>query len=794
MSEKPSKKRRSQAITRYNIVGAAMLLFLLVIFIAVFNTIFVEGDKWRAIAKTLHRPEPVQLNPVRGNIYSSDGTILAISAPHYRLYFDFRSQAIQNVPQDSLLHQLDSLATLIAERLSTPDRPLSAKDLRRRWQEGLKKGSRYWPVVVQDISYMDVKELYSMPPLAPKELYNSNGRRTGRARSLLSKSISREERSKRVNPYGSLAARTVGLVYGDKEGGLSRGKNGIELGYDSFLKGEVGEGVRIYNAGQYMTNTITEPIKGADVYMTLNMNMQSVVETALRDMLIKSNAENGSAVLMDVKTGQIRAITNLGRLSEGVYGETMNYAVSDLSEPGSTFKAVSLFVAMADGKCNPTDTVDVDNGMWRVGRHTMRDWTVGKRGGFGRVTIANAFEQSSNVGVAKVIQQAYGSDPARFVELVRATGITDDFKLEIPGYAKARVRLPSDTSQYWSATTLPWMAHGYETNVPPIATLAFYNAIANGGRFVRPYFVSKVMRSGEVIQENTTTIIRDSIGSPHVIAQMQQMLRGVVTDGTAKSAQSHIVNISGKTGTAVISKGYRSREYQISFASFFPSEAPRYSLIVVIRKPGAGYTGAGRVCGEVAKTIAEGIIAMETPRSIDSLRGFEEVMPPSVQGGKYAETEASLQTLHIPIAAGTPQGAIFVRGFTQEDGKIALTNTAPVLHGQVPDVRGIAASDAVYMLAKAGYKSRLIGYGTVKDQNVAPGTKLPVGSELLLRLERGYTPRGARRKLPDDGSTMPPLPKSTDETDEGFTMEQINAANREEAAQDTSTPRNRPKR
>ncbi|MDY6121957.1 MAG: penicillin-binding transpeptidase domain-containing protein [Porphyromonas sp.] len=731
MNTKSGKSFSLNGAARYRIVGVVFVLVSLVVFQRVLRIMYVEGDRWREIASRINRPQEKPLYPTRGTIFSSDGEELAITAPHYRLKIDFRAGSFIKLERDTAMAMLDRLANTMAEYLSTPDKPVSAKKLKERWMVGYKKKSRSWLLIGRDISYLELKELYKKPPFVKEN---------GKPNYALRRCVVQEERSKRINPFGSLGRRTIGSVYSAVDSGYSLGKGGLELAFDKHLRGELGSSVEIYNEGKKVSNTVREPRRGADVYSTLDMRKQAIVEYELRSSLERAEAESGTAVLMEVETGKVLAISNLGRLKSGEYGETQNFAVSDLSEPGSTFKTVSMLIALDRGLCSPQDTVDVGNGMWVVGKRTLRDWTVGKRAGLGRISYAEAMHQSSNVGISKLIYKHFKDCPQEYVKSVRRLGICDNFELEIPGAAKhAIVRMPGE-GNYWSSTTLPWMSHGYETQIPPISTLAFYNAIANGGKFMKPYFVNRVVSSdGEVLVEHSPKVLRDSIASSRAIASIKDILRGVVTDGTAKKgASSDKVAICGKTGTAVIgtaASGYSERNYQISFAGFFPYEKPKYSMIVVVRKPVVPeYRSAGIACGGVVRKVAETIFSIENRFPIDSLHR-SEYHTPQVQGGSKDALLSLSRLIGLPIdsSMALDQKTTFVRALTV-NGKISLRPAGLHRRGIVPNVVGMAPSDAVYLLSKCGYRAVLTGAGMVQAQSVPAGSRLAVRHKVHLQL------------------------------------------------------------
>ena len=719
-----------KAVRRYRIVGALMIVFLLVVFGKILKTIFVEGDKWRTIGETLHRPEPVDLAPIRGNIYATDGRAVAITAPYFRLYFDFQADPLKAIKKDSLNKLLDTLALNISRKLSTQYEKIKPADLKKKWREGMAKKSRYWPVINRDISYLQMKELYDMAPLA---------RVPRKGLGPIPRSIRPEEKAKRMMPFGSLGSRTIGSVYGSMEGGLSQGKNGIELFYDKQLRGEIGKASRVYVGGRRILNTIQAPKRGCDVYTTLDMDMQSIVEVELRSKLEEVQGESGTAILMEVATGQVKAITNLQRTPSGGYIESKNYAVADMSEPGSTFKTVSMMVALDAGIVHPEDIIETGNGLFSVGKRTVRDHNAHK-GGYGPLTAAQTIWYSSNVGVAKIILKGFAHDPDKYVEAVRRTGITDKFRLEIPGEAPAVVRKHADNPDRWYGTTLAWMSFGYETQIPPIHILAFYNAVANGGRMMRPYFVTKVMDRGEVVQEHRPVVLRDSICKHSTLIAIQDMLSNVVAKGTGSPVKSSTVNISGKTGTAQISQGksgYRAggTMHLVSFCGYFPSENPKYTCMVVVRGPRGVYPSGGGISGVVVKQIAEKLLAIQEPEPFDTVSPLPDIKYlPTVRAGQREPIVSALKSLNLPVRIASECGKNQWVRPTVESGRISLKPLPSVKRGVMPDVHGLSAQDALYMLQLSGLKVRTNGWGHVVAQSVPYGSKVKVGQTVVIDL------------------------------------------------------------
>lgn len=695
------------------------------ILICAFDTAFVEKEKWLKVAEEQKRPNRLIL-PGRGNIYSADGKLMATSVPRYYLYMDFKADVFETKStrwngRDTFLNSktngVDSLAVYLSRKLK--DRtPAGYKAYLLR---GLKSKSRQYPIFAGKVSYSDLKEIQKFPFL-----------RLGRFRS----GFYTKEMVQRQKPFGSLASRTIGDIYGEiEEGGLTKGKNGLELQYDSLLRGEAGlSSVRRLGGG--WTNVVeVEPTDGCDIKTTIDIHIQDITEKSLVDKLREIDAESGTAVVMEVATGEVKAITNMARIREGVYAETKNHAVADETEPGSTFKVASIMVALDDGVCAPSDTVDVGNGVFMYKGARMTDHNL-NRGGYGRISVEQAIWYSSNIGVAKTILKGYENNPRKFVEGLYRIGMNADLRLEIPGSGRAKIRMPGDTLNYWSKTTLPWMSFGYETQIPPIYTLAFYNAIANGGKMMRPIFTKEIIKDGKTIQHFSPEVIKESICSDSTLAIIQDMLLGVVEKGTGKAVHSDIIRIAGKTGTAQIASGgvYRTSGHQVAFCGYFPADNPKYSCIVVIRRPRIGYPSGGTMSGGVVKAVAEKIYASYMLYDVREMERDSLAVPlPQVKGGNREAVESVLDELDIPTDADSLETIWTFTRLSQDSTKIELRNLE-IHDGTVPRVIGMGAKDAVYLMEKAGLRVSLSGVGRVVSQSVSPGGKVHKGQTVLLTL------------------------------------------------------------
>ena len=686
---------------------------------------------WTDVADRLKR-DSVSVKPNRGNILSSDGQLMASSIPEYRIFMDFQAAAFEK--GDSLwLAKVDS----VCEGLARIFPPLTAHEFRVWLEKGRHKenrngtvGARHWPIYPRRISYNNYVEVKSLPFFSmPK--YKSG--------------FHEEEFNSRRRPFGSLAQRTVGGMFGAKDSAYF----GLELSYDSILRGTPGITGRRKVLNKYMNIPVTLPVDGADIVTTIDVNMQDLAERALLDMLRSPqvNGELGVAILMEVKTGDVKAIVNMMRNSNGQYVEAVNSAISYRCEPGSVFKTASFLVALDDGVI-PGDTsyvIHTGCGVMEMHGRPMKDHNW-RRGGYGDINVARSLEVSSNIGVSYVIDKCYGDQPERYVKGLYRVGIHEDLKLPLVGYLPPRIRMPEKNKrgQYlnWSKTALPWMSIGYETQIAPINTVAFYNAIANDGKMMRPRFVKRVMKNGETIAEYPPQVAKERIARPQAIKTMQTILEHVVSQGLGKKAGSPLFKVAGKTGTAQVADqygGYHSgiTRYWLSFCGYFPADQPRYTCIVCIKKTGLPASGGG-MSGVVFHHIAEGVMARHLKLSVSDAHDDNSIVIPDVKDGDLAAASYALDRLGIRTAnywEGSADGTTPVWGKAERrTTDVALTATS---HDEqtVPDVTGMGAKDAVYLLESYGLKVRVQGRGHVASQSIPHGSTVHEGALCTLTLK-----------------------------------------------------------
>lgn len=699
--------QKFSVIFRYLLIVIAILLFCVAILGRAGRTIFIERAYWQKKADSL-RIEDVIILPTRGNILAQDGRLMASSVPRYYLSIDFRADGFK---LDTFQKYIEPLSVALSKKLK--DRTPAA--YREHLMKGYRSKSRDYLISNRKVSYTDLKEIKQFPFLKFPP---------GRS------GFKQRMQVMRQKPFGSLASRTIGDIYGEYEKG---GKNGLELQYDSLLRGKPGLSTKQRMRGRWVTTPQVEPVNGLDIKTTIDIEMQDITEKALTDKLVDIDAQSGTAVVMEVRTGEVKAITNIERIAPGIYAETKNLAVSDLSEPGSTFKVASMMVALDAGIVEPEDSVDTGKGVYMYSRARMTDHNWNK-GGYGRISAEEAIWYSSNIGVAKIILKGFEKNPEEYVNRIRKIGWTADLELEIPGAGRARIRGPKD--QGWSKTSLPWMSFGYETQIPPIYTLAFYNAIANDGKMIRPIFVKEICRNGESVETKQTSTVNSSICSSRTLKIIRNMLRGVVTQGTGKAVNSPYVEIAGKTGTAQLSTGrggYAGGGHQVSFCGYFPADEPRYSCIVVIRNPRIGYPSGGTMSGGVFRTIAEQIYARSLVFPVtEELADTLHSPIPRVLNGLYDQTRYVLNRLDIDYD-DRQDTARWIKTDIDEQG--IVVKDLEMVENLVPRVTGMGAKDAIYLLEKRGLKVQLYGSGRIVQQSISPGSRISKGQTIVLTLK-----------------------------------------------------------
>ena len=682
-----------------------------------------ERKFWLDVSERV-KLDSTAITPTRGNILSCDGKLMASSLPEFEIFMDFKT--LHDAGTDTLWREnIDAIATGLNNIF--PER--SAHDFKSYLEEGRAKQSRYWPIWPKRIDYNTLCDVRALPVFNIKSKYRSG--------------FIFKEYNARKHPYGSLALRTIGDLFGKKDSAIC----GIELSFDRELRGIDGVKHRRKILNKYLDIIDTPPTDGLDVVTTIDVGIQDLAERALVQELKEPDVHGdvGVAIVMEVATGDIKAIVNMEKCGDGEYRERKNHAVSDLMEPGSVFKTASIMVALDDGVVDTTARVETAGGVWPMYGREMRDHNW-RRGGYGMLTLPQTLMVSSNIGVSRIIDDHYRNCPEKYVEGIHRLGLADDLKLPIAGSSPAKIRMPKKDKrgkQYvnWSKTTLPWMSIGYETQVPPISTVTFYNAIANNGKMMRPRLVKAVMKDGEVIKEFPPVVMRSSICKSKTLGEIQTILEHVVSQGLGKRAGSPSFKVAGKTGTAQVAKGggYKmgTVHYLLSFAGYFPADAPRYSCIVCIQKSGLPASGGG-MSGKVFHDIAEGIMAQSLKMDVKDAHDENSILEPDVKSGNIIAADYVLTHLGYETRAdwsgsyadGNPIWGHATRG----NGHIALTRQAKTQANVMPDVTGMGARDAVFLIESRGVKTKLYGRGKVTQQSIAAGHTISKGMACILTL------------------------------------------------------------
>lgn len=644
----------------------------------------------------------VQRIPRRGEILDANYTPLVTSVSFYDIHMD--PTVVKQEVFDKEINELSlKLSQIYPEK--------SASEYEQYIRNGRSAGKRYL-LIRRRATIEEKKQLATFPIF-----------KYGRLKGGF---IDTDETIIRKRPHGELMKRTLGY-YRPKEGNTGELRVGIEGAFNEYLAGEPGEEIeQKYGNGWKKTGQIIrESVEGANVVTSIDREIQEVAHSELQQQLEQQGARNGSVVVMDVKTGFVKAIVSLTRAADGNYYETFNHAIGTKEVPGSTFKLASLMAALEDGKINLNDKVNA------VGEYRFFDSKLTDHdGGYGTITIKQAFEKSSNV-ISKVIYNAYRNDQQAFVDRLRSFGLADSLGIDLAGEVKPTLYYPGHPN--WSGISVPWMAVGYEVQQTPLQTLAFYNAVANNGKFMKPQFVTEIRRGNEVVKRFEPVVLRERICSQKTITILKGCLEGVMTDGTGRALKSSLFTIAGKTGTARILNENReygdkgSYKYQASFVGYFPANDPIYSCIVVIAAPSEDIYGA-KVSGTVFAAIANKVYAskLKYHKAINEARERAKEAPVTKDGNKL-DLERTLRTMRVPFT--TNDDGEWLNTYKQEtsiemEGRYVGTTT-------VPNVLGMSAKDAVYLIEKTGMRVRVNGAGTVVKQSVQAGVKVFEGTVVL---------------------------------------------------------------
>lgn len=674
-----------------------------IVYLQYFATIDVSADQ------ISFRVEETEAQ--RGSILAHDGRFLSSSIPYYKIRMDCV------VPEDTLFNNnIDALA----KSLSSFFGDKSAKEYKREIVDARRKGNRYKSIGNRLVDYSELEEVRSFP------IFRHGANRGG---------IVYEQKNKRTNPYGRLAYRTIGFINSMGTG------VGIEGSYDYYLKGIPGQQtVQRLLGGEWMpvnNETATPPNDGLDVQTTIDIDIQEVTEKALKEQLSLSDVfEGATAMVMEVKTGAIRAIANMKKGKNGSFDESYNYAIGEATEPGSTFKLATLVCLIEDGYVTLDTPIDAGNGKWQYSTKLFTDVT---HGGYGLINVKKAFEKSSNVAFAKLAVEFYANNEKKFVDRLQNMKLNEKFNLDIMGEGRAQIHSPGDAM--WSKLTLPMMAMGYASLLTPLHTLTFYNAIANDGKMMKPYFVERLCKNGVTVKEFPPQELSGSICSKSTVKAVKEALRGVVEHGTAKAIDDQRYQISGKTGTAQIAFDGKYRDamgykkHQASFAGFFPSDAPKYTIVVVLytNKTRDNFYG-GSWAAPVFKQVADRIYATATDWNSPIEGEGGSVDRPFLLSGSSTMTanllsEINQKNVNIPLKGWLKYG---------KDSTGLKIESIDIKGDSIPDVTNMGLRDALFLLENLGLRVRYSGRGRVVAQDPSPGSLLQKNSLITLQLHENY--------------------------------------------------------
>ncbi|HEY2726614.1 MAG TPA: penicillin-binding protein [Parafilimonas sp.] len=670
----------------------------------------VQGAYWRSMSDSMHtRIEEVDAE--RGTIFSEDGQMLSTSIPQFDIYIDFKADGLMQNKGKVFKSNVDSLSICLANLFK--DR--SANEYKSILSNGYKSGNRYF-ALKKKVSFDQYQQLKTFPLV-----------RLGKNKSGFIADV----QNIRLNPYQLLAFRTIGLERQNAQ------KVGLEQTYDTLLKGTTGKRLVRYISGGVAVpvneDYDIEPKNGKDIVTTLDSRIQEITENALMKMMISNEAEHGCAIVMEVKTGKIKAIANLGRQTNGSYWEDFNYAMTP-TEPGSTFKLATLISLLEDKKITLSSNVNLEGGVWQINGRTVYD--AEKHGEF-NVPVKRAFELSSNVGMAKLTYGAYASNPSQFVNHLKALHLDSATGIDLYGERPPFVDHPG--SKYWSATTLPWMAFGYNVLITPLHTCMLYNAVANNGVMMKPYLLNEVKQNGVAISEKQPAQI-EKICDGATLAQLKECLIGVCTEKGA-TAYALFKNtpypVAGKTGTALVAdgkKGYGAGIYQSTFVGYFPADNPQYTCtVVIVNKPHAAVFYGASVAGPVFKEIADRLVTLNAPQP-DSIK-YTTVKRSDSSYYNYAGMQSDIKSILTKINVPyTDSAKTEWTKLNKQQNQPTLTSMT-VDNKYMPALNGLGLKDALFICENAGLVVKVNGTGKVVNQSITAGSAIAKGQLVNIQLK-----------------------------------------------------------
>ena len=677
---------KKEILFRVRIVFALIILISLAIIFSIFDLQYNQGEYWESKSENINfRYDTIKAS--RGNILSDDGSILATSLPFYKVALD-PSITDKRILEDGI----DSLSFLLASFFNDK----SKNEYKKLILSARENEREYLLLNGKKIGYQDKKKMSKWPIF-----------RMGRFKG----GILFEKMEERYRPFSKLGYRTIGSIDENNNGTV-----GIEYSYNSYLDGKDGEVLKQKIAGNYWKpiydGTEKQPQNGFDVVTTINVNLQDIAESALLRGLINNDADYGSVILMDVESGEIKAISNFSKNKFGYYTENYNYAIQGMHEPGSTFKLASILAYIEDSNRSIYDSIDTGDGEFRFYTEIMKDH---KPGGYGKITIKEVFEKSSNIGIAKIIDNHFRKKPEIYLEYIKKFGFNKNFEFQIYGASIPAIKNSTDST--WSKVSLPWIAHGYEFMLTPLHTLSFYNAVANDGYYIEPKIVKEIRNANKSVKKFKSSN-KLKIASNSAIKTAIKLLEGVVQSGTADNIKHSNYNIAGKTGTAKkVVNGKYVNQYYTSFAGFFPSEEPKYSCIVVIDNPKKYRIYGSDVAAPVFKEIADKIFISDKKYFKEMKKNDIKFTFPRIRSGYRTDLVNLSNNLGLSNHSVTNNewvktkiidNSIFWEGI---NSKIYL----------VPNVVGMTLKDAIFILESRGLNVSFSGRGRVLRQSISPG-------------------------------------------------------------------------
>lgn len=689
-------------------------IFVALSFLVLYRIVYtqqIDTAEMEALKEKLENETRI-LEATRGNLCADDGSLLATSIPHYALRFDLKAEGVVK----RYAEYADAFALEVAKYFG-----ISKSVFKKRMDKEFKRGNRWFLIYPHNVDYNTLQGF--------KQLSTMNQGKMGSGFTPI-------QESKRFLPHGDMASRTIGTlnkgIFGGVHGNV--GYTGIEGVMQTYLSGTDGLAYMRNYSGRWLPKVVKEPQDGKDVITTINVSLQDFTENALTKQLEKSKAAWGTAVIMEVATGDVKAIANVGLKKDGTYGETYNYAIGHQgsAEPGSTFKIMSLMAALEDGKIDTSTVFDVGNGIWKYRGQTIYD-SGHERGGHGKINVKQILEHSSNVGTAMAVVKSYEGNERAFIDRLYSYGLNKKLGLGFKGEGEPYIKYPGDAA--WWGPSLAWISYGYEIELTPMQTLTFYNGVANDGKMMKPRFVKEVRMNGSSIRKFEPEVLNPALCSASTVRKIQAMLRGACVNGTGKPLQKILsIPIAGKTGTAQVamgSGGYGvNKKYQASFAGYFPADNPKYSMIVVVLDPQNGKYYGGSVAGPVFQEMALKVYSM-------MMKPIEEDKNELQQQVQLAKNAFGNDVLEVTNELEL--GEIKTKNIRSE--QVALHSTqnkasisAIKASDSMPNVLGMTISDAIYLLESKGIAVRFTGFGKVQSQSIKAGTKYKNGQVINLKL------------------------------------------------------------